>query len=149
MDVREQIRQRFNRYFGRWEIELPLEALVPGKVWFIVQRGWTIWTRFEADTEEGQTHLDYYAMHRMTNDQHVRVHADGEEEYLPAMESGYSHSQDATAKERKEARDKYLAYNHEVETLLQEKGFLMTDQAHGSAILNRYLQTHPGTDDAS
>lgn len=27
--------------------------------------------------------------------------------------------------------------------MLVEKGFVMTDQAHPSARLNRYLQTHP------
>ena len=29
-----------------------------------------------------------------------------------------------------------------VEKLLEEKGFVMTDEAHPSARLNRYLQTH-------
>ena len=30
--------------------------------------------------------------------------------------------------------------------MLEEKGFVMTDQAYGSAILNRYLQTQPETE---
>ena len=147
MDSREVIRQRIHQFFGRWEIELPLEALVPGEVWFIVQRGWTIWTRFTVGTEEGQTFLDDNAMHRMTNDRHVRVHANGEEECLPAIASGYSYPQDATPEEK--ARDEYLEYDRGIEKLLQKKGFLMTNQAHGCAILNRYLQTHPGTEDSA
>ena len=39
MDNREQLRQRFNRDFAHFEIELPLDAMSPGKVWLIVQRG--------------------------------------------------------------------------------------------------------------
>ena len=39
-------------------------------------------------------------------------------------------------------RAKYFEDNQAVEKLLEEKGFVMTDQAHGSARINRYLQTH-------
>ena len=85
-------------------------------------------------------------MHRMTGESHVRLHADGEREYLPAMGGSYAIPQGATAAEEKEARDRYLARNKEVERMLEEKGFVMTDQAHGSALLNRYLQTHPDTE---
>ena len=85
MDDRERIRQRFNRGFASWEIVLPVDAMSPGVVWFIVQRGWTIWTRFDIGAEDGREYLDYYAMHRMTGESHVRLHADGEREYLPAM----------------------------------------------------------------
>ena len=45
MDDRKRLHQRFNRTFAHWEIELPVDAMSPGQVWFIVQRGWTIWTR--------------------------------------------------------------------------------------------------------
>ena len=39
MDNREQLRQRFNRDFANWAMELPVGAMSPGKVWLIVQRG--------------------------------------------------------------------------------------------------------------
>ena len=118
----------------------------PGVVRLIVQRGWTIWTRFDIGAEDGRERLDYYAMHRMTNDRHVRLYADGEEEDLPAMAEGYVIPQGATVTEREEVRDKYFAYNQAVEKLLEEKGFVMTDQTHGIARINRYLQTHPDTE---
>ena len=143
MDDREQIRQRFNRAFAHWEIKLPDEAMSLGVVWIIVQRGWTIWTRFDVDAEGGREHLDYYAMHRMTNDRHERLYADGEEEGLPTIAPYYSYSGDATEAEKEAARDKHFAHNQEVEKLLEEKGFVMTDQAHVSARISRYLQTHP------
>ena len=85
MDTREQLLQRFNRRFAHWAIELPVDAMSPGKVWLIVQRGWTIWTRFDVHAKDGREHLDCYSMHRMTNDSHVRWYADGETESLPAM----------------------------------------------------------------
>ena len=145
MNDREKLRQRFNRAFARWEIELPADALSPGVVWQIVQRGWTIWTRFDIGADDGREYLDYYAMHRMTNDRHVRLYADGDREDLPAMPGYYSYPQDATEAEREEVRRKHFAHNQAVEELLDEKGFVMTDQAHGSARVNRYLQTHPDT----
>ena len=143
MDDREQLRQRFDRAFVRWGIQLPVDAMSPGVDWLITQHGWTIWTRFDIGVEDGREHLDYYAMHRMTNDRHVRLYADGDEEDLPAMQEGYVIPQGATVAEQEAARDKYFSSNQAVEKLLEEKGFVMTDQAHGSARINRYLQTHP------
>ena len=145
MNDREKLRQWFNRVFANWEIELPVDAMSPGVVWQIVQRGWTIWTRFDIGADDGREHLDYYAIHRMTNDRHVRLYVDGDEEGLPAMAEGYVIPQGATETEREEARRKYLAHNQAVEKLLDEKGFVMTDQAHASARINRYLQTQPDT----
>ncbi len=143
MDGLEQLRQRFNRTFAPWGIELPLDALSPGVVRLIAQRGWSIWTRLDIDPEDGREHLDYYAMHRMTDDRHVRLSADGEEENLPSIAEGYVTPEGATVAEQEEARNRYFAHNQAVKKLLEEKGFVMTDQAHGSALVNRYLQTHP------
>ena len=86
-------------------------------------------------------------MHRMTNDRHVRLYADGEEENLSAMEDGYVIPQSATVAERKAARDKHLAHNQTVGKLLKERDFVMMDQANVSARINRYLQTHPNAKD--
>ena len=82
----------------------------------------------------------------MTDDTHVRLYADGREEHLPAIGGSHAIPQGATAAEKKEVRDRYFARNIEVERMLEEKGFVMTKQALGSAILNRYLQTHPDTE---
>lgn len=114
----------------------------PSLVWLIVQGGWTVWTRFDIGAEDGRERLDYYAMHRMTNDRHVRLYADGEAESLPAIAEGYAIPQGATEEERRLARAKHFAYNQAVDKLLEEKGFVMTDQTHASARITRYLQTH-------
>ena len=143
MDGREPLRQRFDRHFVRWGIQLPVDAMSPGVVWIITQRGWTIWTRFDIGSEDGRERLDYYAVHRMTNDRHVRLYADGDEEDLPAMMDGYVTLPGATVAEREAALDQHFAHNQTVEKLLEQKGFVMTDQAHISARINRYLQTDP------
>ena len=147
MENREKLRQRFNRSFAHGNIELPVDAMSPGKVWLIVQRGWTIWTRFDVDAEDGRVHLDCYSTHRMTSDSHVRWYVDGETENLPAMAHGYSYPKDATEAEIEAARQRYFAHNQAVEKLLKEKGFVMTDEAHPSAQINRYLQTRPDAGD--
>lgn len=146
MDERERLRERFNREFATWEIELPSDALSPGRVLLIVKRGWTIWTRFDIDAEDGREHLDCYSMHRMTNNSHVRWYADGEEEHLPAMAGGFGYREDATAAEKEAARARFLADNQAVEKLLEEKGFVMTSEAHPSARVSRYFQTRPDAD---
>ena len=122
---------------------MPGDALAPGVVWLIVQRGWTIWTRFDIGAEDGRERLDYYAMHRMTNDRHVRLYADGEEEGLPAIAESYVILPGATEAEREALQAKCFEENQAVGKLLEEKGFVMTDQTHTSAAVNRYLQTHP------
>lgn len=143
MENREKLRHRFNRSFAHWNIELPVGAMSPGKVWLIVQRGWTIWTRFDVDAEDGRRHLDCYSTHRMTSDGHVRLYVDGETEHLPAMAQSFSYPKDATEAEIEAAQERFFAHNQAVEKLLEEKGFVMTDRTHPSAQVNRHLQTHP------
>ena len=95
---------------------------------------------------DGREHLDYYVMHRMTSDRNVRLYAVGEEEDLPTITGSYVIPQGATKEEQEAARAKHLASNQAVKKLLEEKSFVMTDQAHGSARINRYLQTHVDTE---
>ena len=147
MNDREQLRQRFNRAFARWEIELPDAAMSPEKVTLIVKRGWTIWTRFDIDPEDGQEYLDVYSMHRMTNDSHVRCFANGEEERLPAIGWSYGIPSDATEAVKEALQAKFFADNQAVEKLLEEKGFVMTDKAHPSAQVDRYFRTCPDAGD--
>ena len=143
MDDREKLRQRFNDAFGHWEIELPPEAMAPGVVWLIVQQGWTIWTRFDSDPDDGRKRLDYYSTHRMTNDRHIRLYADGDEEALPAIgHLALVTPPNATPAQEEAAKEEFFAHNQAVEKLLEEKGFVMTDDAHLSARVNRYLLTH-------
>lgn len=125
MDVREKLRQSFNAAFEYWEIELPVDALEPGVVWLILHRGWTIWTRY--DVENGQEYLDYYATHRMTNDRHLRMYVDGDAVGLPTMDLVVGRH---VTEAEWEARRVFEA------KMLEEKGFIMTDEARDRAVAN-------------
>lgn len=140
MNDLEHLRQRFNRHFENWRIELPTDAMMLGEVWLTVECGWTIWTRFD-HSEDGQKFLDYYAMHRMTNDRHLRLYSNGSEEDLPAMCDHFIYPPEASKKEIDSAKAEFYEYNQSVQQLLDEKGFVMTDSAHGSALINRWLIT--------
>ena len=77
------------------------------------------------------------------HDVNAAAHADGEKENLPAIAESYVIPQDATKAEREALRAEFFADNQAVEKLLEEKGFVMTDQAHASAQVSRYFKTHP------
>ena len=53
----------------------------------------------------------------------------------------------ATAEEAEAARARFFAENQAVERLLEEKAFVMTDQAHPSAQVSRYYLTRPDAED--
>ena len=88
-------------------------------------------------------------MHRMTSDSHITWYADGEAEHLPAVAGSYGYREDDTEAEKEAARARILADNQAVEKLLEEKAFVMTDQAHPSAQVSRYFRTCPDADDDS
>ncbi len=136
---REGLMELFNHEFDRWEIKLLPEAIESDEVWMIVKRGWTIWCRFGSD--ENSEYLDYYASHRMTSDRHVRLYPDGRRESLETLSEFFSYPKDATPEEIVYKKAEFNAYNQAVSKMLNEKGFRLTKDAHGSAIVNRYLLT--------
>ena len=135
----ERIETRFNETFAHWSIRLPPENLRERQRGKINEEGWTIWFLFGED-DEGE-YLDYYAMHRMTNDDHVRLHADGRVtglEALPAMGYVVSSPGDGPGDaERREAE--YWAECERISRMLDEKGFSLTGDEHPINLLNREL----------
>ena len=107
----ELIKKKFDEYFSNWKIELPNENLNERLNGYIQLSGWLIQYCF--GTENGIEYLDFYASHRMTNDRHVRIYANGEIIHLPAFWGFYN-------VDSKEAYDKN---NMKVTKLLIEKGF--------------------------
>ena len=73
----------WNWFTPHWNIRLPPENIRERHRGQINAQGWPIWFLFGKD-DDGE-YLDYYAMHRMTNDRHIRLHADGREASLEAM----------------------------------------------------------------
>ena len=110
------IETAFAKTFSTWNIQLPPDATnrkQPGK---IMQSGWNIRYVF------GEDYLDYYAVHRMTNPRHVRIHADGRRESLDAPRDMFAVSGDADEAARQKAKEDSHAYNRRVSAELRAKG---------------------------
>ena len=131
----KNIEAAFNNSFSHWEIRLPPDAVARRQAGKIIQAGWAIWYLFGSD-ERGD-YLDYYASHRMTNDRHVRIYADGVREGLPTIQDFQLCSQDPEEDARLERE--YFARNQEVARMLEEKGFGLTGNEPGGVQINRHL----------
>lgn len=87
-----KIKLCFAESFAMCGICLPQDDVVNRRSGTIIKAGWAIWCLFGSD-EKGE-YLDYYASHRMTNDCHVRIYADGQCERLPSISEFHLTSQD-------------------------------------------------------
>ena len=115
----KSIADTFNKRFAHWKIKLPEEDLKNGKSGYIQQAGWLIQYCFEED-KNGE-YMDYYAAHRMTDDSHLRIYADGREKALPTLNGRVLCSEDPV--EAKRLEEEHDARNREVVEMLVEKGF--------------------------
>jgi len=79
----EKISRVFASAFSRWKLRIPRENLEREKAGFIQKEGWLVQYCFGRDENGG--YLDYYAAHRMTSDDHIRIREDGSVENLPTM----------------------------------------------------------------
>lgn len=130
-----RIEARFRESFSHWRLQLPRAAVKNRRRGKIVEAGWTIWYLFGSD-ESGE-YLDYYASHRMTNDSHARIYADGRVEGLESLWEMRQSSNDPDEDARLE--NEFWEHNERVAKLLEAKGFGLTGDEHGSAIVNRGL----------
>ena len=113
----ESIISNFNRYFANWEIELPAEAVANRQGGKIMQAGWIIWYVFGED-ESGE-YLDFLAAHRMTNDRHERIYADGRTEALETQREMRRVSSDPEEDAR--LKEEYYEHNRRVGRELDDK----------------------------
>ena len=118
----EEIEKAFNQTFANWDIQLPAEVVASRQSGKFFKGGWTIEYLF--GSEEDKEYLDYYAVHRMTNDRHVRIHADGHCENLemPMEFIVYPEGSDEIAQEQ--AKEAFYEHNRAVYERLREKGFM-------------------------
>lgn len=127
----------FNEGFAQWGITFPTgESFEPGRVGVISMRGWTI--KFLIDHDENGWYIDYYATHRMTNDQHKRLYANCNAKTLPAIETLRPASDDPEMDHRMQAA--FDAKQQETMRMLNEKGFGMSGGEHFSLLVQRYEQ---------
>lgn len=134
-----KIEAGFNASFAQWQIRLPAAAIASRRRGRIQQAGWLIWYLF--DTDEQGEYLDYYASHRLSDDLHVRMRADGGREDLPALRRGFYTSRNPGEAARLEAE--CYAQNQLVAELLAAKGFDFTGDEPDLARVNRHMPTDP------
>ncbi len=126
----KMLRAWFDQRFGRWGIRLPDHAHGDDFRGRIVHAGWDIW--YCAGIDEQGEYLDFYAIHRMTNDRHVRLRSNGASINLPAIRDMRRGSFDPD-------EDRMLedAYRNEVRTIhamLRAKGFLRWDESETGCV---------------
>jgi hypothetical protein len=133
----------FNETFAHWDIRLPPEDVAARRAGRIAHAGWMIWYCFGSD-DKGE-YLDYYAAHRMTNDRHERLYADGSNQFLPTLEGMRPASphplEDAALADAQRRR------NRDVLALLEEKGFGIAGDEPAFVQVQRYLLTRDDTEE--
>ena len=130
----DTIKSEFAKHFSTWNIVLPEEAVANRRRGKICEEGWAIWYLFGSD-EIGE-YLDYYAAHRMTNDDHVRIYEDGQCLGLPAIPGmrPYSEDPEKDAHLEKEYREEV----RQIDELLEAKGFGIEGDEPGGVQIQRY-----------
>lgn len=115
----DHITNRFAKRFAHWDITLPDKRARERSGGHIEKSGWVIQFCFGRD-DKGEF-LDYYASHRMTEDEHVRLYADGSTSELPALIGLHLTSNDPVEAQRLE--HEYYETNRKIAEGLVAKGF--------------------------
>lgn len=113
----QKAKEIFDRYFSRWQITLFPETLECREKGTIVKSGWRI--SFIFGIEDNIEYLEYYAIHRMTNDRHIKIYETGEIEILETLNPPLEYNPPANEKERK-----HNELNKKIEVELRKKGLL-------------------------
>ncbi|ALF54387.1 hypothetical protein ACX27_18560 [Nostoc piscinale CENA21] len=79
----DNIQDIFNKWFARWQITLPDKNLQERQKGSIFQAGWSI--NFIFGIENNLEYLEFYAIHRMTNDSHTVIYENGEIKHLECL----------------------------------------------------------------
>jgi len=108
----------FNKTFSHWHITIPPDDVEQHRSGKICKGGWTVWYLSGAN-KKGE-YLDYYACHRMTNDRHVKIYANGKYRCLPAIADFRIASEDPAEDARLEAE--YQIKTQRIVKLLKSKG---------------------------
>jgi len=129
----ERIAETFSGYFAKFDIRIEARDVAVGSRREIHKEGWRITFSVLAD-DGGFPSLEFYATHRMTDDRHVRIWADGHAEGLDAIWSFYGHDPSVPGSQEA-AEEEYLRHNREVARELREAGLY----PHGD--INAFLRT--------
>jgi hypothetical protein len=137
----ERVAEAFNAYFANFDIRIRPEEVVPGSRRAIGKRGWRITYRVDPD-DAGFPSLEFYATHRMTNDRHVRIWADGHVDHLDAIHEFYSYDPKIPGSEEA-AREEYMRHNQAIARHLHGRGL------YPGGDINAFLRTGGDVDVSS
>lgn len=129
----ERIADAFNRYFDNFNIRVEAGEVRVGSRREIRARGWRIRFRVVPD-DAGSPSLEFYATHRMTNDRHVRIWADGYLEHLDAIHGFFGYDPKVSGSEET-AKQEHLKHNRMVAEQLRAAGL------YPDGDINAYLRT--------
>ncbi|TPN86803.1 hypothetical protein [Aquimarina algicola] len=117
--ISKKVKISFENYFSENEIKLP-EIMETEKIYDLGIGGWSIKARIYGTQE--LYHIDFFAVHRMTNSRHMRLKPDGSLEGLENLwEFGYQVYENNPEKTERE-RLKRIKENDKVMKILNEKG---------------------------
>jgi len=116
------IKRKFEQYFKNWDIKLPDESIAGRSPGLIRQAGWSI--KYIFGKEDGREYLEFYAMHRMTDDIHMKIYDDGKSVELDEISSGYCFDPDRPGDEGR-AKSETIKRNRRTYKELQKKGLDM------------------------
>lgn len=128
----------FNATFAAFHISLPPEAVARKQRGKIVAGGWVICYLFGGDGR-GE-YLDYYASHRMTEDRHVRIYADGTVKGLPSIDGMCVFPAGCTRAEEERISKEHDSRNRQIAEELAAKGFDLSGDEPGGVAINRHLR---------
>jgi hypothetical protein len=127
------IEERFAEYFAHWGTRLPEGAVQREAPGIIQHAGWTI--RYVFGTDAEGPYLEFYATHRMTNDNRVRIHSSGETKELEALETMYAYDAKIPGDRERAAREN-RSRNLRITKELEDRGL------YPEGNINAYLATH-------
>ena len=97
-----RMREAFAAYFKDFSIQLPPELQPSSGV--IKKGGWDI--RYILGQDGKRKHLELYAMHRMTNDRHLKIYDDGTVDTLQAVSDGISYKPEVPGDRERAERER-------------------------------------------
>jgi hypothetical protein len=127
-----EISRQFAESFSGWDIALPPGAEAAEARGVIFKDGWRVNYIFGRSDEK---YIEFYATHRMTEDDRQRIYESGKVESLDTVQGMYMYDPKVPGSEE-EARRRNLEHNQRVDEELHQLGI------YPDGDINAYLRTH-------
>jgi len=111
----QKIQETFNRRFKKWGVSLPVENLEDKRKGMIQKGGWKI--NYHFGSHGGRVYIEFFAIHRMTNDTLNRIYEDGEQELVGFCQEFYQSGDP-------QAERAYHEHNREFYRTVEDLGLL-------------------------